>query len=333
MKNIIVISLLIVFSIKITFCQQKYDNLNSINTFSKARLYADHMTNGGSQLSFGFRIGGLLELGTRGNSGYRIYISGAIAKNFIEHSSLATILNYQIDLALFSNGIGSSILSSERNKLNIELRNNVGIVIGGNDQNTKVWGRPLNPNIGDNTSVLKDPLDFSFQLGTTFITGVNHDRNQQIGFGKLGVKWFHLYYMNDGPPYGAIGLGDTGDKYWTGIGGIGYHRITRHGEVTSAELRYSRYTGDEPYLYDLSSELRMNYLPHKDKSVQFLNKGRYQYRMNFKNSASIGINIYQPKITDVQRIIHHGIWAFHPNPTERYFTFFGQYNHTKTYLE
>jgi hypothetical protein len=296
-----------------------------------ASLYIDHMMNGGRQYTLAAKASVLLEIGPKGHSGFRFYLSGALAKNFT-HGSWGTILNYQADLVLFSNGIGASILPSERNKINIELRNHIGFAIGGNDRDSKVWGRPFTPTIGDATSVLQDPMDFSLQVGTVLVTGISHRRSQQLGFAKVGLAWFNMFYMNDGPPFGDIGLGDTWDRFWTGVGGIGYHRITEHGEITSMELRYSRYTGDEPFLYDLSSDLRMNYLPHKDPTVQFFNKGRYQYRVGFRNSGFIGVNIYQPKITDVQRIIHHGIWAFHPNPTDRYFTFFGDYSYRETYL-
>jgi hypothetical protein len=44
------------------------------------------------------------------------------------------------------------------------------------------------------------------------------------------------------------------------------------------------------------------------------------------------MNVYQPKASDVQRIIHHGVWALHPNPTDRYYTFFGMYDLHQTYL-
>ena len=300
--------------------------------YQNAQVYVDHMTNGGRQLALAFKGGFLLELGTKGNSGYRIYLSGAIAKNFSK-GDVAAIFNCQADLILFSNGIGASIVPSQRNRVNIEFRNHLGFTAGVNDNDDKVWGRPLNPNIGDANTVLDDPLDYSLQFGTVFVNGLNHSRNQQLGFAKVGAGWFHLFYMNDGPPFGAIGLGDTWDRYWTGVGGIGYYRISENAEITSFELRYSRYTGDEPFLYDLSSDLRMNYLPHKDQTVQFFNKGRYQYRVGFRNSGFVGLNIYQPKVTDVQRIIHHGIWAFHPNPTDRYFTVFGQFAYKDIYLK
>ena len=306
-------------------------NLSPQQVYKNAQIYVDNMMGGGRQLTLGAKLGMLLELGKKGRSGYRFYLSGAIAKNFSQ-GYLGTILNYQADVVLFSNGIGSSILPSKRNRLNFELRNNIGFALGGN-WNNKIWGRPLNANIGDAVSVLDDPMDYSFQLGTVFITGINHNRNQQVGFGKIGIDWFHMFYMNDGPPYGAIGLGDTWDKFWTGVGGIGYYRITENGEITSMEIRYNRFTGDEPFLYDLSSIMRMNYLPQKDDSSQFFNKGRYQYRIGFRNSIYTGLNIYQPKISDVQRIIHHGVWALHPNPTERYFTVFGQYSRLNTYLK
>lgn len=340
MKNIstrrsILTLVLIFLNFHISLSQSQNFNNGNINPqelHRNSRIYIDHMMNGGRQFTLAAKGGCLLELGTKGNSSLRFYISGALAKNFSK-GSLGTILNYQVDLALFINGIGSSILPSERNKLNVELRNHIGFVVGGNDKNDNIWGRPLNPNIGDANSVLQDPLDYSFQLGTTFVTGISHSRNQQLGFFKLGLGWFHLFYMNDGPPFGSIGLGDTWDKYWTGVGGIGYYRVTKNAEMTSMELRYTRYTGDEPFLYDLSSELRMNYLPHKDDTVQSFNKGRYQYRVGFRNSSFVGLNIYQPKLTDVQRIIHHGIWAFHPNPTNRYFTVFGQYSYKETYLK
>ena len=314
---------------------QNFDFNNGVATpqeiYQNAEIYVEQMVNGGRQLVFGFKVGLLLEIGTKGNSGYRVYVSGAIAKNFSQ-GDVESILSCQTDLVLFSNGIGSSILPSERSRLNIEVRNHFGFTVGGNDNKNNIWGRPLNPNIGDANTVLDDPLDYSIQLGTVFVNGLNHKRSQQLGSAKLGLRWFHIFYMNDGPPFGAIGLGDTWDRFWTGVGGIGYHRITQNAEITSMELRYSRYTGDEPYLYDLSSDLRMNYLPHKDGAVQFFNKGRYQYRIGLINSGFVGVNIYQPKITDVQRIIHHGIWAFHPNPTDRYYTIFGQYSYKYTYL-
>jgi hypothetical protein len=300
--------------------------------YRNARVYVENMFNGENQLALGAKMGVLFEFGRKGRSGYRYYVSGAIAKNFSK-GSIGTILNYQLDLVLFTNGIGSSILPSERNKSNFELRNNLGFVIGGNDNNyDKIWGRPLNASLGDAVSVLEDPLDISVQFGTVFVTGINHKRNQQLGFLKVGFKPFHFYYMNDGPPFGKIGLGDTWDRFWTGVGGIGYYQITPNGEITSMEIRYSRYTGDEPFLYDLSSDMRMNYLPQKDGSTQFFNKGRYQYRIGFRNSIYAGLNIYQPKITDVQRIIHYGEWALHPNTTDRYFSVFGQYSFKHTYL-
>lgn len=296
-----------------------------------ARRYATYMTDGGRQYVWGAKLGVVLELGKYGHSGYRVYLSGGLAKNFSQ-GVIDAVFQYQMDMVLYSNGLGSSVLPSQRNRLNFEVRNHVGLAVGGNDGYNQVWGRPLNPNIGDETSVFNDPMDYSFQLGTVFVNGVNHRRNQQIGFMKGGIGPFSIYYMNDGPPFDKWGLGDTWDRYWTGVGGIGFHWIDSRSEITSFEIRYSRYTGDEPYLYDLSSDMRMNYLPHKDKEIQFFNKGRYQYRMGFGNFVYAGLNIYQPKSTDVQRLIHSGVWALHSNPTERYYTVFGSYNFHQTYL-
>jgi hypothetical protein len=236
-----------------------------------ARTFRNHMMGGGRQYALGAKAGVLLELGNRGHSGFRVYLSGGLTKNFSQ-GDWGALLNYQVDLVLFSNGMGASILPSQRSRVNFEIRNHIGIAVGGNDCPDCVWGRPLNANVGDATSVFDDPMDYDIQIGTVFVNGLNHKRHQQLGFLSGGAGPFHIYYMNDGPPYGAFGLGDPWDRYWTGGGGMGFHWIDKNSEVTSFELRYSRYTGDEPYVYDLSSDLRMNYLPHKNDRVQFLTR-------------------------------------------------------------
>ncbi len=280
---------------------------------------------------WGVTLGAHLELGGNGHSGIRFFTAASFAGSFLK-GDVKSVGAVQTELELYRGGLGNTLLKSERDKFNLEWRNSFQMGLGTKFSNVKsVYGRPLMPEIGQGYSTLYDPLDLSLSIGTSFITGLTHKRHQQLGFFKGGVMAFDIYYMNDGPPFGKVGLGDTYDRYWTGVGGLGFY-WANESPISSLSLKYTRFTGDEPFVYELGSIFGLNYLPHKKSGDQFFNKGRYQYRLGLYGHTNVGVSIYQPKRLDVQDLIHYNWIPFHSNPTGRYWCAFGDHAYRQIWL-
>lgn len=326
MKHFLFLFLLIYF-VRLPLIAQPFENGIDNYDFSNAQLrqniqqYNQHV-NTGRNLVWGTSIGASLELGKNSKGSFRVFISASLLQNFTGSEQYKAFGGLQSELEFFRGGLGSSIHNSESSKFNIEWRNSVQLLLGADNHSGKeIWAKPLMPSIGQSFSGLYNPLDYSISIGTTIINGVNHPRNQQLGFGSLSILPLQFYYYNDGPPFGR--LADSYDRYWTGGGGFGFYYV--HGSknvLTDVEVRYDRYTGYQPLLYEMGNTLGIDNLPYKNKEQQHFNKGRFQYRAGLYGFSHVTFSFYQPEATDVQYWIHwiRGL-SFHHNTTKRYTTF------------
>ncbi len=290
--------------------------------------------NNSRALAFGVSVGAVVEIGRKNNNGFRVFVAGSILKNFAA-DDLKIMAAWQSEIELFRGGIGSSEFKGENAKFNIEWRNNPQFIIGANNGNP-IMGRPLNPSLGQSMSSLYDPLDYSLNLGCIFINGINHKRNQQLGYFQVGVVSFQMSYINDGPPYDNwfLPLGDEFDRYWTGNLDIGLYWLSQDFYVTNLGFRYTRFTGYEENTYELSDKFKLKNLLYRDPTVQFQNKGRYQYRLGFFNLGTLNISAYQPSKTGLQEYIHYKLnYPFHPNTTDTYWTVGTEFNYKTIYLD
>lgn len=320
MKNRILVLFLLVLSSK-SF-GQVFNNPRAITeTLESQRqhLIVDH------GLMMGFNAGVTFAFGAHNVSEVRFNVSAGVSKGFGSKATVnAPFLGtYQIQLEAFKGGVGSSLLGGNRSKFVWDLRNifqiNVGYIA-----NNSVKGRPLTKLIGSSEYALKDPFDYSFGLGTVFVNGLNHQRNQQLGYATVGVLEISAGYLNDGPPFGVIGLGDTYDRWWTGAGYLGAYFQNDKGFITDIAIQYQRYTGWQPNLYEMTNMLGLDYLSYKDKAEQFLNQGSWTYTLGILNSLRVDVKIYEAKKFDIQNLIHVGRnFTFHPNVLKKRVTFGG----------
>jgi len=269
---------------------------------------------------WGISLGATIDFGRKRNASFRLFVSGAIAKNLYHKNKFNTLATMQSEVEFFRGGIGSSVLNDDRYKFHIEMRTYPQLVFG-LDYGMEMDGRPMNISIGQSMSTLYDPFDGSVSIGTIFINGINHNRNQQLGFFSLGVRQFQGYYANDGPPFGSFGFGDSFDRLWTGAGQLGVYFLNDFGFITDFAIRYDKFTGYQPDLYELSYTLQVDNLPYKDTEKQYYNQSRYQIRLGLRNTTHLTGSIFNPKRGDVQDYIHYGFsYPYHVNPMETFFT-------------
>lgn len=273
------------------------------------------------EVFFGFNLGVSAIVGKNNLSEFRFNVSAGVSRAFGWDSDYANFLgSYQLQIECFRGGVGSSLLGTERARFLFDLRN-IFQVNGGYVANNPVKGRPLTKLVGHSESPIRDPFDYSLSLGTVFINGLNHNRNQQLGFFGIGVLEFAAGYVNDGPFFSAFGFGDGYDRWWSGAGFAGVYFQNNSGFITEMSLQYQRYTGWQPNLYEMSNYLGIDYLSYKRKKEQFFNQGVWTYNIGLRNSIRIYANIYEVKKLDIQNLLHIGnSYTFHPNTLKKRFT-------------
>ncbi|WP_010136528.1 hypothetical protein [Ochrovirga pacifica] len=299
-----------------------YSNIeNSLNQYR-----SDILDHNKSKLSF--NVGAILDLGIRDNSSFRIFTSLSYIKGLVRIDNFHSLIGAQSLVEIFRGGLASSVLDTEKGKFIFEIRNSL-MVLSGFHASNKVSGKPVFVGLGNNYNSLLDPLDYSLSLGTTFVNGIGHNRNQQVGIGSISVLNFRLAYYNDGPPYKKIGLGDGYDRYWSGGGSLGLYFKDDHAFFTDYVIRYDNYTGYQSNLYETVDLLKLDNIIYKNKKQQFYNQGRIQYQLNIKNQIRVHYSFYQPYYWDIQKWIHYNMShnPFHPRPKPRTKTFGVDYNH------
>ncbi|MFK8037915.1 MAG: hypothetical protein AB8B74_06465 [Crocinitomicaceae bacterium] len=300
---------------------QIFDNSNDIiNSLEKQRttILEDR------DLIIGYNIGLTCNLGKNNVTELRFNFSTGISRGFGWKSDYTPFLGtYQIQIEAFRGGVGSSLLGGNRSKFVWDLRNilqiNSGLV-----SNNSPMGRPLTKLLGTSEYSIRDPYDYSIGIGTVFINGLNHERNQQLGFLSLGVLQVSACYANDGPFFHKIGLGDGYDRWWTGAGYLGVYFKNDYGFITDISIQYNRYTGWQPNLYEMSNMLGLDYISYRDGKEQFFNQGAWIISFGVRNTLRIDYKIYEAKKLDIQNLLHVGNkYTFHPNSLRRRFTLGG----------
>lgn len=275
----------------------------------------------------GVNAGVSIELGTKRDGAIRFFLGASVAKEITGRFYksdfdpwLDVLVGMQTAIEIYRGGLGTSFYNRERSKVWVDWRNTPQITTG-HSRNYKLTGRPLHATVGDGVSVLPDPMDFSGGIGTMFITGLNHNRNQQLGYFIVGVLNFQVYYLNDGPPMDKFGFGDRYDRWWTGSGQVGFFFKNDNGFITDIILRYDKFTGYQENLYELGYNLQIHNLPYKQIEKQYFNQGRYQLKFGLRNIAHFNLATYNSNV-DVQDVIHSNLgMPFHATLMKKRRTF------------
>ena len=275
----------------------------------------------------GYTFGLSVDIGMKRNGALKAYANIGILRR-LNKGTFSSLVGAQSHIEFYRGGLGTSLLNSEKFKINIEMRNSIVALFGWESGNNPS-GKPLFVNVGSDASALYDPLDYSFSLGTMFINGINHSRHQRIGTLSLSANQFAFHYYNDGPPFDLLMLGDTYDRYWTGGGQLGAYFNNNSSVLTSFLMRYDNYTGYQLNLYEVGSMLNIDQLPYLSKEQQMFNQARFQYKFGLNNSIYFNVAVFEPIVTDIQNYIHYHISVspFHARPLGRRMTYGVEYDY------
>ncbi len=270
---------------------------------------------------YGYQLSVAVVFGHGNNSQFRFCLSGGVAKAVdinrplqemnLGYTTPPLLPSYQTEIIAYRGGIGSSLRLKERGRILFEMRNNFNLTLGASATANKEFifynpGRPIPKLEANSQAALFDPYDWSFTFGTTFFTGLNHKRNQQVGCATIGIYAFQASYSNDGPPFHLFEFssGDAFDRWWTGGGHVGVYLPRDHTLITEIVLRYDKFTGWQPNAYEMASQLKLDYVPYIDKREAFQNQGGYNLTVGFMNNLMIGANCFETGRVDFQNFIH-----------------------------
>lgn len=236
----------------------------------------------------------------------RVSVSAGIqqAVEPFKESNHFLLPSYQIELMCYRGGIGSSLMTTERQKFMFEIHNNINMTIGF-EQSNSTYGRPLWKSGSTSANSLYDPYKTSLTLGTTFVNGLNHERNQRVGIMNFGCKRFQVAYLNDATPFHWIWLNDTYDRWLTGALIVSLYEPRKWGNLTEISVRYDRYTGWQQNAFEASGALQLDRIAYKDKREVFLNQGRWQVSCGLNNNTNLAVGFYSRN--DLQDFIHYRI--------------------------
>ena len=245
-----------------------------------------------------------LRIGVAGGAGY--YLNN----NFMPYS--------QMGISLFQGGIGSSISVSQRNRINLEINNAIGII--GGTAPGHVIHRPVYTMGKFISNPIKHPYSYYLNLSTTFIQRISKNQksgsrqngrfSQRVGAAALGLGRVEINYYNDGMPYHILGLGDNKDRYYTGGGFINFttNYDTRKLPVSVDDIYagFDRFTGFFPESFELAYSLHLNEVPYKDLTQAYYNKGRAFVGTSFRDIKGLNtfVSLNDFDELDVQYVIH-----------------------------
>ena len=226
-------------------------------------------------------------------------------------------LYYFAELDIFRGGMGAPAMSIDNQKILFELRQSFLTAVGSTLNYERYnYTRPVMQFVSNSSHPLYDPFNSSFTIGTTFVNGLNIKRSQRVGIASIGYQGFQLTYLNDGPPFTSDWLpyGDGFDRWWTGSGQIGIYNVD-YPLLRSIEIKYDKFTGLQPYAYELSTALHMKHIPYKSKEIQLSNRQRIEISVATDRGIGFSYNIYDLPLFDIQHYIHQSSgYSFHSTP-------------------
>jgi hypothetical protein len=250
---------------------------------------------------------------------YRLSVTGGAGVPFGRELGLRrnTMTGYYfVECDVFRGGLGAPALALDNQQMLIELRQSFLLSVGRTHGREKFnYNRPVMQFISNSSHPLFDPYNLSLTLGSTFINGLNIRRSQRVGIVNLGWNYVQLTYLNDGPPFTSSWLpfGDGFDRYWTGSGQVGvYFSETKW--MRNIELKYDKFTGLQPYAYELATALHLKHIPYRSKETRLFNRQRYEIGIGTNRGIGFSMNVYDSREVDIQHYIHNNKYSYHDTP-------------------
>jgi hypothetical protein len=323
MNKIIVFLFITVFSITTVAAQHQFE------TYDREKL-REGLSEGNMQYGLGLKVRFALARKSFGN--FRFSVTGGLGipygADLNNTDENHVYVSYFAELDIFRGGLGASSETYNNQKLLFELRQTF-LFTAGFYQSIDYYSfmRPQIQFLSSASRPLYDPFPVSVSLGTIFINGLNIQRAQRMGIINLGILPFSGTYINDGPPFHYIGLGDGNDQWWTGNGMIGIY--SRHWYIDEIEIKYDKFTGLQPYAYEQATALRMRFIPYANTKNQLENRQKFEVSFNTVRNIGVSLDLYDFTAFDIQHYIHKSKkFSFHNTPLERYWGFSFFYSNT-----
>ncbi|HMR42634.1 MAG TPA: hypothetical protein PKC40_02310 [Saprospiraceae bacterium] len=233
---------------------------------------------------------------------------------------------YQASLNIYANGLGDNIFDSYR-QTNVDFVSSFVFHFGFDKRENPAYPVPLRPFNSMTAPVLENPFVGSFGVGTNLVLN-NQRRIQVVGVGGFNLwRRVTLWYYNDGGPFFKY-FGDRYDRWWTGGGGLEIYlgdgknepdNFAQYFLESTIFAYYDRFTGDVQDGFLVSNYLSFPFIPAKDMSQNFLNRGQLSFGyLNRSDNWSASWNMMGRFKLDVQDAIHRGLgMAHHPSLASR----------------
>jgi hypothetical protein len=258
---------------------------------------------------------------------FRLGLSGGVgallAKNYMPY--------LQYTQNFYQGGLGSSLSTQERYKINLESLFTKGIIIGAGRNNPEHFYKPIY------TMGFLNPMPLYTTFDAWYINAVSTSVyrlnrppvgsrrsgfNQHVGALGFGIsRHFDLHYYNDGGPIiGDLGLGDNKDRFWTGGGFINWYfknpfdgdlkkdGITPVGRFPFRKITigFDRFTGFNQEAFEVAKDIKLNFVPYKDVKQAYYNKGRIYagFELSSIPGATFTISRNDDDRFDIQNFLH-----------------------------
>jgi len=271
------------------------------------------------RLGFGIKLSA--EIQNTKQLSFRASATGGIGQYIkINDNGFGTLPTAHIGVLLYNKGILGSQLNTKFKKcVFLDFFTNFTLTSGGKNitNNNRLDDRrvPLYHFSDFTSNPLQNTFKHSVSFGSNIIFNPHKYRNtQSIGFFNLNVaRTAQISYYNDGGPILKY-LGDKKDRYYTGGLVLSAHFNTNT-EFSLVELSFHKFTGWQPYAFDLSDKLQMDYIPYKNEAVFGFNQQRWKLSLTSdKNNYTVFVNAYDVDVWDVQDILHFNRDnPFHPD--------------------
>lgn len=285
---------------------------------------------------FGIGINLYIELLEKSRAYYRVSITGGVGMSVYDNDDKnipGFALFSTTELDIFRGGLGANSLSFQDQKILSEFRQSfMGSCGWSDDRNMYSYVRPMVHFVSNSSYPLLSPYSYSLSLGTTFVNSLQVPRAQRVGLLNVGIGKVSFTYLNDGPFFHKwyLPLGDGFDQWWTGSGQLGVYQLNKP-DVQQIEIKYDKFTGLQPYAYEIATALKMKNIPYRDSAVANLNRNRLGINVLFKNHIGITGSLYDKPALDLQNSIHfRRLFAYHSTPLKPEYSIGVSY--TRTYL-
>ena len=269
------------------------------------------------KFDFGANIGANFSINYNKNAKFPTFrLFGAV--NIYGKRDKHFVVQYSPSVSLYKNAIGTN-LTPLKSDYSFDFMNTFCIGFETKDSSFVKHARSMHNGDYYNLQVKSTG---GVMLFSNFIVNNKKVRNQVNGGLLATIDRVSLLYYNDGVPFDFMALSDGFDRYWTGGGGLFWHKEN----YNILEFTYDQFTGYKPLIYELSTLIGID-VPFSSGNIENYNTSAYNLKIGLDKNFSADIGIIGSLIDKsgrfwgFQDVIHLlGKYALHPNsdPTKYY---------------